>query len=116
MICAGRSMLWALRLTRRTRRTWRMKLLAAIASAQESGAISDVAGRADPFDVMAVVIAMSMAWSPVSNVYAATADEPAETLGEGLSLPPRFESLREELGGVLTPLPDTRAWRPEPVQ
>ncbi|NPC97621.1 TetR family transcriptional regulator [Nocardioides sp. zg-DK7169] len=51
--------------------------LTAIASAQRSGAISDVAGRADPFDVMAMVIAMSMAWSPVSNVYAATADEPA---------------------------------------
>jgi AcrR family transcriptional regulator len=51
--------------------------LSAIASAQKSGAISDVAGRADPFDVMAMVIAMSMAWSPVSNVYAATADEPA---------------------------------------
>ncbi|WP_244287162.1 hypothetical protein [Amycolatopsis rubida] len=30
-------------------------------------------------DVMARVIAMSMAWSPVSNVYAATAQEPAET-------------------------------------
>ena len=32
----------------------------------------------DPFDVMAMVIAMSMAWSPVSNVYAATAEEPAD--------------------------------------
>ena len=51
--------------------------LAAIASAQESGAIAEVAGRADPFDVMAIVIAMSMAWSPVSNVYAASAGEPA---------------------------------------
>jgi len=50
--------------------------LAAIASAQRSGAISDVAG-AEAFDVMAMVIAMSMAWSPVSNVYAASADEPA---------------------------------------
>ena len=50
--------------------------LAAIASAQETGTISDLAGGADPFDVMAMVIAMSMAWSPVSNVYAATADEP----------------------------------------
>lgn len=43
-----------------------------IASAQKSGAVAP----ADPFDVMAMVIAMSMAWSPVSNVYAATADEP----------------------------------------
>ena len=51
--------------------------LAAIASAQESGAIAEVAGRVDPFDVMAIVIAMSMAWSPVSNVYAASAGEPA---------------------------------------
>jgi AcrR family transcriptional regulator len=50
--------------------------LAAIASAQESGVITDVAGAADPFDVMAIVISMSMAWSPVSNVYAASADEP----------------------------------------
>jgi glyoxalase family protein len=40
-----------------------------------------------------------------------TADEPAESLGEGLSLPPRFEPLRERLAGVLTPLPDTRPWR-----
>lgn len=50
--------------------------LAAISAAQEAGAISDVGGQAEPFDVMAMVIAMSMAWSPVSNVYAATADEP----------------------------------------
>lgn len=45
----------------------------AIARAQESGLVTD----AQPFDVMAMVIAMSMAWSPVSNVYAATRDEPA---------------------------------------
>jgi glyoxalase family protein len=42
-------------------------------------------------------------------------DEPAETLGEGLSLPPRFESLREKLADVLTPLPDVTRWRPAPV-
>lgn len=47
--------------------------LAAIARAQAAGHIR----QGDPFDVMAVVIAMSMAWSPVSNVYAATAAEPA---------------------------------------
>ena len=40
-----------------------------------------------------------------------TADEPLETLGEGLSLPPDYESLRDKLEGVLTPLPDTRQWR-----
>jgi AcrR family transcriptional regulator len=48
--------------------------LRAIAGAQAGGAV--VAG--DPFDVMAIVIAMSMAWSPVSNVYAASAEEPTE--------------------------------------
>ncbi|SDO90052.1 transcriptional regulator, TetR family [Klenkia soli] len=45
--------------------------LDAVAAAQAAGRV--VAG--DPHDVMALVIAMSMAWSPVSNVYAATADE-----------------------------------------
>ncbi|MBT2210761.1 TetR family transcriptional regulator [Actinomadura sp. NEAU-AAG7] len=48
--------------------------LHAIAEAQAAGLVR----QGDPFDVMAVVIAMSMAWSPVSNVYAATAQEPAE--------------------------------------
>jgi AcrR family transcriptional regulator len=47
--------------------------LEAIARAQRDGRV--IAGL-DPHDVMASVIAMSMAWSPVSNVYAATADEP----------------------------------------
>jgi glyoxalase family protein len=40
-----------------------------------------------------------------------TADEPLETLGQRLSLPPAFESLRERLEKVLTPLPDPRAAR-----
>ncbi|MHC3464556.1 TetR family transcriptional regulator [Streptomyces flavovirens] len=48
--------------------------LRAIAEAQTAGLVR----TGDPFDLMALVIAMSMAWSPVSNVYAATADEPAE--------------------------------------
>jgi glyoxalase family protein len=39
------------------------------------------------------------------------ADEPFETLGEHLSLPPDYEHLRERLEDVLTPLPDTRPWR-----
>ncbi len=39
-------------------------------------------------------------------------DEPAEHLGERLSLPPAFEHLRERLEPVLRPLPDTRSWRP----
>ncbi len=38
-------------------------------------------------------------------------DEPMETLGERLALPPNYESFRERLEQVLTPLPDTRAWR-----
>ena len=42
------------------------------------------------------------------------ADEPLLTLGEKLSLPPRFEPLREELESRLTPLPDTTQWRPPP--
>jgi glyoxalase family protein len=41
-----------------------------------------------------------------------TADEPLEHLGERLTLPPVFEPLRGRLEGILTPLPDTRPWRP----
>ena len=38
-------------------------------------------------------------------------DEPAEHLGERLSLPPAFEHLRERLEPILTPLPNPReAW------
>jgi glyoxalase family protein len=40
-----------------------------------------------------------------------TADEPLESLGEKLSLPPNYEHLRDRLDGVLTPLPDIRALR-----
>jgi glyoxalase family protein len=42
------------------------------------------------------------------------ADEPAEALGEKLSLPPRLESQREQIEPHLTPLPDTTQWRPVP--
>jgi glyoxalase family protein len=38
-----------------------------------------------------------------------TADEPLESLGEALSLPPSYEALRDRLEQVLTPLPDPRA-------
>ena len=38
-----------------------------------------------------------------------TSDEPLETLGERLSLPPNFEQYREQVEGTLTPLPDPRA-------
>ena len=37
-----------------------------------------------------------------------TADEPLEQLGERLSLPPKFEPLREQVEPVLTPLPNPR--------
>jgi glyoxalase family protein len=40
-----------------------------------------------------------------------TADEPLESLGEHLSLPPNYEHLRDRLDDVLTPLPDPRALR-----
>ncbi|HEX8853997.1 MAG TPA: VOC family protein [Thermoleophilaceae bacterium] len=40
-----------------------------------------------------------------------TADEPLESLGEKLSLPPAYEQLRPQLEPILTPLPDTRKWR-----
>ncbi|HEY2219206.1 MAG TPA: VOC family protein [Gaiellaceae bacterium] len=33
------------------------------------------------------------------------ADEPVESLGERLSLPPDFEHMREQLERILTPLP-----------
>ena len=42
------------------------------------------------------------------------ADEAPETLGERLTLPPRFEALREQVEPRLTPLPDTSRWRPAP--
>jgi glyoxalase family protein len=42
-----------------------------------------------------------------------TADEPFETLGEGLSLPPDYEHLRDKLAGVLTPLPVPRRVLPQ---
>jgi glyoxalase family protein len=40
------------------------------------------------------------------------ADEDPEHLGERLSLPPNFEHLRERVEQTLTPVPDTRQWRP----
>ncbi len=38
-------------------------------------------------------------------------DEPVETLGQKLTLPPNYEHLRDKLAEVLTPLPDPRAAR-----
>jgi hypothetical protein len=47
--------------------------LTATAEAQAAGRIR----AGDPFDIMAMVIAMSMTWSPVSNVYAASDQMPS---------------------------------------
>ena len=42
-----------------------------------------------------------------------TTDEPLETLGERLSLPPDFEHLREQVEPVLTPITNPRdSWAP----
>jgi glyoxalase family protein len=41
-----------------------------------------------------------------------TSDEPLESLGERLSLPPDFEQYREQVEKTLTPLPDPRAKTP----
>ena len=42
-----------------------------------------------------------------------TTDEPLETLGEHLSLPPDFEHLREQVEPVLTPITNPRdSWAP----
>ena len=48
------------------------------------------------------------------DVAGVAADEPAETLGEALSLPPSYEALRAKLEPALTQLPDIRQWRPPP--
>ncbi len=40
-----------------------------------------------------------------------TADEPFETLGESLSLPPNYEQYRSQVEQILTPLPNPRAAR-----
>lgn len=48
--------------------------LTAIAEAQAAGRVRS----GDAFDIMAMVIAMSMAWSPVSSVYAASGHEPGD--------------------------------------
>ncbi|SER05074.1 transcriptional regulator, TetR family [Lentzea xinjiangensis] len=67
--------------------------LRAIAEAQAAGLVR----AGDPFDLMAMVIAMSMAWSPVSNVYATTAGEPAEDHERRRTL------LRESVRRVVAP-------------
>ncbi|RKT54006.1 TetR family transcriptional regulator [Saccharothrix australiensis] len=67
--------------------------LRAITDAQTAGTVRS----GDPFDLMALVIAMSMAWSPVSNVYAASDQEPAELHERRRAL------LRDSVQRVVTP-------------
>jgi glyoxalase family protein len=43
-------------------------------------------------------------------------DEAPDEMGQGLSLPPFLESSRAQIEPRLTPLPDTRAWRPAPAR
>ena len=43
-------------------------------------------------------------------------DEAPEAMGQGLSLPPFLEGRRSQIEPRLTPLPDTRAWRPTPAR
>jgi glyoxalase family protein len=43
-------------------------------------------------------------------------DEPEETMGETLALPPAFEAMRDQVERVLTPVPDVRQWRPAPAE
>ena len=43
-------------------------------------------------------------------------DEAPEDMGQGLSLPPFLEQHRAQIEPRLTPLPDTRGWRPSPAR
>ena len=43
-------------------------------------------------------------------------DEAPEEMGQGLALPPFLESHRSQIEPRLTPLPDTRVWRPTPAR
>lgn len=70
--------------------------LRAITEAQAAGRVR----AGDAHDLKALVIGMSMTWSPVSNVYAATADEPAEVHERRRTL------LRESVARVTAPSSD----------
>ena len=67
--------------------------LRAISDAQTAGTVR----AGDPFDLMAMVIAMSMAWSPVSNVYAANSQEDSVLHEQRRTL------LRESVQRVIAP-------------
>ncbi|MDR7310964.1 AcrR family transcriptional regulator [Nocardioides luteus] len=65
----------------------------AITEAQAAGKVR----AGDPDDLKALVIGMSMTWSPVSNVYAATREEPAEVHERRRAL------LRDSVARVVAP-------------
>lgn len=69
--------------------------LEAIAEAQREGIVRE----GDPFDLMALVIAMSNAWAPASVVWAAHADE-SEEVHEA-----RRELLRSAVAAAVAPEP-----------
>ncbi|WP_101525714.1 TetR/AcrR family transcriptional regulator [Nocardioides houyundeii] len=75
--------------------------LAAIAAAQAAGRVR----AGDPFDIMALVIAMSMAWSPVSNVYAASNQEPDDVHDQRRALLRDFVRSATGAGTGDAPLP-----------
>ncbi|NWJ74042.1 TetR/AcrR family transcriptional regulator [Pseudonocardia sp. ICBG1122] len=78
----------------------------AIRAAQDAGHV--IHGSA--FDVMAIVIAMAMTWSPVSNVYAGTAEEDSEAHQR------RRELLRRAVRAAVTPDARLHPSGPAPVQ
>lgn len=65
----------------------------AIAEAQAAGKIRE----GDPDDLKTLVIGMSMSWSPVSNVYAATRDDPEDDHAR------RRDLLRDAVARVTAP-------------
>ena len=67
--------------------------LKAIAEAQAAGRLR----QGDPFDLMALVLAMACAWSPASSIYAATSDEPDADHDR------RRAMLRESVENILRP-------------
>jgi len=69
---------------------------------REAVVAAQAAGRlrpGDPFDLVALVIALACAWSPVSGVYTATSDEPAADHDRRRAL------LRDFVERAVAPLP-----------
>jgi AcrR family transcriptional regulator len=72
---------------------WEASKVEAIAAAQAAGRVR----RCDPFDLMALVIGMSCAWSPTSGVWASY-DEEAEGVHQA-----RRDLVREAVRAVVAP-------------